>query len=242
MKNILLLTSTIKPKSDQPQLKLTDPQSRLEDYRNALAFYSNALKEGTIDRIVFVDNSGYDLKSLKESFPSTQIEWLSFYGLDYPPAYHRGYGEFALIDYAFANSDTLRALSPDDVIWKVTGRYIVKNLKRVICYAPKQFNLYCDIKKHWVDMGVMAWRFAGYKQLIEGVSENFKTEMAPELILARLIREQSKSGGIVTTFLWLPLMIGRRGTDGGHFQGKFTYLKFLAICCVNCLKLPFRRI
>src|SRR5271169_5201413 len=99
MKNTLLLTSTIKPNPNQPKLKLTNPEERLEDYRKALVFYTGALKEGIIDRIVFVDNSGFDLKCLSDDFPSSNIEWLSFFGLDYPTFYHRGYGEFKLIDY-----------------------------------------------------------------------------------------------------------------------------------------------
>jgi len=243
MKNILLLTATIKPNSNQPQLQLANPKERLEDYRKALIFYTKVLKEGVIDGIVFVDNSGFDLKNLSDSFPLENIEWLSFFGLDYPSSYHRGYGEFKLVDYAFANSASLRGLNESDTVWKVTGRYIVKNLKSVIFYAPRQFDLYCNIRNNWVDMGVMAWSIAGYEHFIKEVSENFKTAMAPELIMAQLILEQAKSrDGVVSGYYWMPLIIGRRGSDGGQFQGKFTFFKFLLLSCVNWLRLPFRDI
>jgi len=243
MKNILLLTSTIKPNPHQPQLKLVNPKERLEDYRMALVFYTQALTAGIIDGIVFVDNSGFDLKSLSDDFPSENIEWLSFFGINYPSSYHRGYGEFKLIDYAFSNSSTLQALNEGDTVWKVTGRYIVKNMASFIKYAPRQFDLYCDIKNAWVDMGIMAWSSAGYDYFIKGVSENFKTGMAPELIMAKLIGEQAKSrDGIVSNYYWMPLIAGRRGFDGGQFQGKFTYSKFLLVSSVNWLKLPFRDI
>lgn len=240
-KNILLLTATIKPNPNQPQLKLTNPQERLADYRKALIFYTNMLDEGVIDRLVFVDNSGFDLKCLSDDFPSKKIEWLSFFGLDYPSSYHRGYGEFKLIDYAFANSVTLNELSKGDVVWKITGRYIIQNLKSVIKYSPGQFDLYCDIKNNWIEMGIIAWSFTGYENFIRGMSENFKTSMAPELILAKLIMEQAKlRDGIVFNHYWMPLIIGRRGFDAGSFQGKFTYLKFLLISGVNWLRIPFR--
>jgi len=242
MKNILLLTSTIKPNSNQPQLKLTNPQERLEDYKNALKFYTEQLHKGVLDGIVFVDNSGFDLKCLSDEFLSKDIEWLSFFGLDYPSDYHRGYGEFKLIDYAFSNSSTLMRLNQNDIIWKVTGRYIVKNLESVLKYAPMQFDLYCDIKNNWVDMGVMAWSFAGYERLIKDMSENFKTGMPPELIMGKLIEDQAKSRYcVVTSYYWMPLVIGRRGFDGGQFQGKLTFLKFLLLSCVNWLRLPFRK-
>jgi hypothetical protein len=241
MKNILLLTSTIYPNPKQPQLRLTNPLDRLEDYRKALEFYTNALNESVIDRIIFVDNSGFDLKCLSENFSSNNIEWISYFGLDYPSTYHRGYGEFQLVDYAFANSYTLKDLDNRDIVWKVTGRYIIKNLKSVIRYAPRQFALYCDIKNNWVNMALMAWNVEGYKLFIKGVSENFKSDMPPELIMAKLIKEQSKSRkGVVTDYYWTPLIIARRGFDGVSFQGRFTYLKFILISCFKLLRLPFR--
>jgi hypothetical protein len=243
MKNILLLTATIKPNANQPDLNLTNPQERLEDYRRAMVFYADALKEGIIDGIVFVDNSGFELKTLSADFPSKNIEWISFYGLDYPSTYHRGYGEFKLIDFAFANSSVLKGLNESDRVWKVTGRYIIKNLKSIILYAPKKFELYCDIKNNWLDMALIAWSIKGYERSIRGMSENFKTGMAPELILSQLIKEEAKlNGGIVSSYFWMPLIIGRRGADGSQFQGKFTHLKFLLTSCVNWLKLPFRGI
>jgi hypothetical protein len=242
-KNILLLTSTIKPNANQPGLKLTNPDDRLEDYRKALVFYTKALNEGRIDGIVFVDNSGYDLKCLSDDFLLTNIEWISFHGLDYPSSYHRGYGEFKLVDYAFSNSIILKGLNQDDVVWKITGRYIVKNLKGIIKYAPRKFDLYCDIKKNWLDMGVMAWNSAGYAETIKGVSENFKTSMPPELIMSKLILAHPKlKRTIITNYYWKPLIIGRRGFDGGQFQGKFTHLKFLLLSSFNWLRLPFRGI
>lgn len=243
MKNILLLTATIRPNPNQPQLALIDPQERLEDYKKALMFYTEALKHGVIDEIVFVDNSGFDLKCLSEFFGSQNIEWLSYYGLDYPSTYHRGYGEFKLVDYAFENSEILKGLHAQDAIWKITGRYVVKNLKSVIKFSPRPFDIYCEIKKGWLEMGVLAWSIEGYKQVIYGVSENFKSEMPPELILAQLIEKRAKSRvGLVTEFYWNPLIIGRRGTNGSSFQGKFTGIKYLILSCLNWLRLPFRSI
>jgi hypothetical protein len=140
MKNILLLTSTIRPKANQPQLKLADPAERLKDYRKALEFYVRLVEAGTLDKIVYADNSGEDLRCLSSHFPADRIEWISNYDLDYDSSYHRGYGEFRLVDHAFSSSRTLASLAPEDRVWKVTGRYIVKNLSTVMALSPRRFD------------------------------------------------------------------------------------------------------
>jgi hypothetical protein len=91
-------------------------------------------------------------------------------------------------------------------------------------------------------MGVMAWNFTGYENIIKGACENFKTEMPPELIMGKIIGEFAKAeeGKVFMRFYWMPLIIGRRGFDGSHFLGRFTYIKFLLISCVNWMRLSLR--
>lgn len=243
MKNILLLTSTIRPKTDQPELAIANPDERLKDYRNALQFYSECLNEGVIDRIVYIDNSGYDLSCLSDQFTSDRIEWISFYDLDYPSDYHRGYGEFRLVDTAFSRSKTLAEMGKEDVLWKVTGRYIVKNLATVIKYAPKRLDLYCLIKKKiWAEMSLMAWSRRGYDMIIKGIWEQFATRKIPELILAEKMNGFDRSlCRIVTTYHWPPFIIGRRGANAVPYQGRFTPFKFALTVMYKWLALSFRR-
>jgi hypothetical protein len=179
-----------------------------------------------VDKIVFVDNSEFDLHRLSNRFQSENIEWLSFNGLDYPNTYHRGYGEFKLIDHAFSHSGFLRDMDDEDVVWKVTGRYIIKNLGNVIRFAPRKFDLYCDVKKNWVSMEIMAWNKSGYTTYIKGAWEGFTTKMAPELILVDSIKSKLGEGKVCMSYLWPPYIAGRRGTDGGNFIGRFTPIKF----------------
>lgn len=243
MKNILLLTSTIKPKTDQPELAIADPEERLKDYWNALEFYAAQLDAGVIDRIVYIDNSGYNLNCLSEQFTSDRIEWISFYDLDYPRDYHRGYGEFRLVDTAFSRSKTLAEIGESDILWKVTGRYIVKNLAIVIKYAPKQLDLYCLIKKKiWAEMSLMAWSRCGYDMIIKGIWEQFSTRKIPELILAEKLNSFDRSQcRIITTYHWPPFIIGRRGANAVPYQGRFTPIKFALTVIGKLAMLPFRR-
>src|SRR4051812_36686201 len=108
----LLLTATITPPPGATYLARTDPGARLRDYLWAFDFYVN-LPNKVIGRIVFVENSGGDLSELRrlaEQHPEKEIEFISFFGLDYPPEYGRGYGEFKLIDHAFDHSELLARL------------------------------------------------------------------------------------------------------------------------------------
>src|SRR4051812_46455771 len=123
----LLLTATIQPPPGVPALARTDPTLRLGDYLRALRFYA-ALVGPVFDKVVFAENSGYDLgvlqRAVHESGSSEFVEFVSCYGLDYPTQYGRGYGEMKLVDFAMANSLTLSRLRPADTVWKCTGRYI----------------------------------------------------------------------------------------------------------------------
>lgn len=241
IESIVLLTSTIQPKVDQPQLVLSNPLERLEDYRKALVFYSNLLNENIIQKIVFVDNSNYDLKGLMDEFSNPAIEFISFYGLDYSSSYHRGYGEFKLVDYAFEYASYLKNCDSSAVIWKVSGRYIVKNFKTVIKFTPKSFDLYLDTRKNWVEMSVMAWSKVGYHKVINNVCEEFKTGMAPELILAKKFKLAISNGAkIVNPFIWPTYLIARRGTDGKYFENRFTPIKFLIKAVVLFIIWPVR--
>jgi hypothetical protein len=226
-KNVVLLTATVTPRGDQTQLLIQDPSVRLGDYRTALAFYHRLLLDETIDGIVFAENSGFALNSLETEFPSTKIEWLGSYDLDYPNTFHRGYGEFRLIDDAMTRSSTVKQLGPRDHVWKITGRYQIKNLKRILATAP-QFDLYCDSSSVWTEMSVMAWTKLGYQQRLAGVWETFATGKAPELILAERLRVLSGAEDCiqVESLAWPPLIMGRRGTDGGEFTSRWGRMKF----------------
>lgn len=240
-KNILLLTSTIKPNPDQPELNLTDPNDRLEDYKRALDFYSYLLGRGVVDNIVFVDNSGFDLKILSEQFKSNDIEWISFYGLDYPGHYHRGYGEFKLIDYAFKNSDTLQNIKDNDAVWKITGRYVVRNLKNFIRMAPGHFDIYCNTRNVWTELSVISWNRSGYEKWIKGIWEKFATGKVPELTLCEFLKEKSTTArGIIMKYYWPAYIIGRRGSDGTNFKGRFTPIRFGLNLFKKAIVRPFR--
>ncbi|MEO0406176.1 MAG: hypothetical protein AAF289_02380 [Cyanobacteria bacterium P01_A01_bin.135] len=228
-KNLIFLTATITPKPGVPNLKRTDPEQRLQDYAKAFSFYLDQV--GTCcDGIVFVENSNSDVSLLRnlaeEKGLVDQVEFIVFQGLDYPVHYDRGYGEFRLLDYGMSASELIKQF-PDcrTVIWKVTGRYIVRNLCQAISSQPQSFDLYCNCRnypKHWVDTYFMAWTPEGYETCFRDVYHRLKTNVpgipsgiaAEELFRSwveqRFIKENAK---VVKRFRVTPAIEGTRGAD-----------------------------
>ena len=168
---LVLLTATITPPAGVPALERTDPADRLDDYRRALTFYLG-LPGAAVDRIVFAENSGTDLRPLEEVVErigaDKDAELLSFHGLDYPIEHGRGVGETRLIDTALERSRLLRALGEQELFWKVTGRLRFTNLDRLIASTPPNCDLYADFRRlprQWIDTRVVACTPGAFRDL-----------------------------------------------------------------------------
>jgi hypothetical protein len=241
--NILLLTATIRPKQGQPDLVLHDVDERLAEYRAALAFYASLAERGVIDHIVFADNSGFDLTLLSAQVSSPHIEWIGCYDLDYPTHYHRGYGEFRLIDWAWATSATLRAAGEADMVWKVTGRYIVANLPLFLRCCPPAVDLYANVSKDWMSMEIFGSSRRGYDAVLRGLAARYKVGIPPELTMAQIIRSGDHARcRVETRFHWPVDLVGRRGSDGSRFRGRLAPLRHVLRVAESAILLPLRRL
>jgi hypothetical protein len=235
MGNTLVLSATITPPPGVPDLQRTDPQQRIGDYARALDFYCR-LPETFIRRIVFIENSATDLTPLREvvskANASGRVEFVSFDGLDHPPQYGRGYGEFKLLDYAMEHSHTLKSVSDTERLWKVTGRYRVLNLVDLIRSAPQGFALYCDMRDFpipWVDLRVFGVTLAGYRRLLRGVYSHLREDvnhMPPEQYLRPVIERLKTSHPIVSVFRRELRIDGIRGMDGQNYSSGVNLLKY----------------
>ena len=173
MKNYLLMTATVTPPAGEAVLTRVDPLLRLTDYLQAFKYYLSD-EITAIDGIIFVDNSNHALEEIRllaQNYQGhKQIEILSFYGLDYPIEYNRGYGELKLIEYAYENSHLMQAMQDTDRFWKVTGRLKVMTLNKIINSAPAYFELCADFRasRNQVDTRLIAFNMIGYKKYIYG--------------------------------------------------------------------------
>lgn len=223
-RNILLLTATIKPNANQSGFVLANAKERLSQYIQALEYYIHAKSSGYIDAIVFVDNSGYDISDIKQKYGSDDVEIISFYGLDYPEEYHRGYGEMTLIVKAYELSKLLQNVTKHDHVWKITGRYTIKNINCVIRFSEYSFDVLCKLTKNWMAMEIFSWSQKGFSELIRSLPEHLKSRMPPEIIIPNLLKNK-KNNIVVSSVIYPPYISGVRGSDGKPFIGRFGLIR-----------------
>ncbi len=221
-KHILLMTATITPHHAR-NLARTDPVARLKDYDDALGFYL-----GLIDRplhgIVFVENSDSDVTTLRELVASRglteRVEFLCNYGVHLYAEKGRAHGEFKLLDYAMTSSIMVIEAGVNHVVWKITGRYMVKNLASIITSAPRGFDAYVDMKDHprrWMDMRLMAWTSHGYDRIFRGVADDLDSE-THEMHMRDYLPKRAQGARLVQRFSKEPFIDGVRGWDNGNYS------------------------
>lgn len=108
-------------------VKRDDPLERFNDYRWAL---NKWVSYGGIDKLIFVENSGYDISELQRivdesNMPKHAVEFLSYDGQDFPRELGKGFGETLNFEHVIRNSTIL---SPDDRLIRNNGRYYVENM------------------------------------------------------------------------------------------------------------------
>jgi hypothetical protein len=131
---VIFLTGCINP-NGMSFTKLLDPDVRLKQYIAAIKFYLN----NTNLKIVFVDNSGVNLKSyFDDSLYNSRLEILSFLGNNYPKNLGKGYGEMLILEYALKSSVFI---AKADFIFKITGRLQVRNIKALVNQYEKNLDL-----------------------------------------------------------------------------------------------------
>lgn len=232
--NILLMTATITP-TNSPSLVRTDPALRLEDYRQALDFYIGHLgtdkKKGAIDSIIFCENSNSDVSALqalaRERGVGNQVEFIANYGDQSCPGKDRTLGENVLTDYVVDVSRLIREAGDQAVVWKITGRYQVVNLPQMVRTAPKNFEVYCDMRKrpmHWMDLRFIAWTPRGYNRMLRNMAARFGTEPKEPLMFDYMAALDDST--VVKRYRREPLVHGVRGWNGVYYAKGIGLVKY----------------
>jgi hypothetical protein len=106
------------------------------------------------------------------------------------------------------------------VVWKITGRYMVKNLASIIASAPRGFDAYVDMKDHprrWMDMRLMAWTSPGYDRIFRGVADDLDSR-THEIHMRDYLPKRAQGARLVPRFAKEPLIDGVRGWDNGNYS------------------------
>ncbi len=137
---VILLTACVNPQG-MAFTRLQDSNIRLNQYKAAINFYLN----NTDKQIIVAENTGYDFTNdFKEYVENNRLECLTFDGNNYNKILGKGYGEALIINYVLNNS---RLIEKNDLIIKITGRYIVSNIVQILSYIRNENYIYVNISK-----------------------------------------------------------------------------------------------
>lgn len=147
---VLLLTASIRPNSRLIEETVGDARSREADYAHCLTHYLETIPR--LWRVVFVDNSGWDLSVLRAAAersarPSTEVELLSVDGNDFPGDLGKGWGEGELLRRALDQSRLLKAAPR---FAKMTGRHLLFNLAEIVERTAAGYDMVCDLRDHGI--------------------------------------------------------------------------------------------
>ncbi len=234
------MTATITPPPNAPGLKRSDPAVRMQDYLDAFEFYLS-LPDDAVDRVVLLENSDTDLTPFRELAArrkgAKRIELLGFQANDHDPNLGKGYGEFRMLDIGLERSILLKEPTP---MWKVTGRLRIRNLARLVRFAPSGYQVYCDLRyvpifadrisgNRWMDLRLASWTPAGYDRYLRGKYPELRNysrpggNIGPEDYLYARMREAiacQPDHGIVPRFRIQPIIEGFGGNHNLSYQSR----------------------
>lgn len=159
----LLMTASVNTRG-MKNACFTD-EEREDMYAKTLQIYINKLLtnvSGSGYKLVFVENSGWDLIRIQNKIQiddRSQIEFISLDPTVFDISKGKGYNELLLIKLAINQS---RFISESKAFLKVTGRYPIYNIQYFLDEASRLFfskgiDLYIDIKDHkiydWLHLG-----------------------------------------------------------------------------------------
>lgn len=140
----LLLTATIDPGATL-FVERRDPQIRMNDYLFALEAW---LSCAATRRVVFCENSGFDLSPLARLAARHRdciAEFISFRGNDAGAVRGKGYSELRLIEHAMR---TTNLLGDSEIVIKCTGRLTVRNAVPLFkAIAAANFDIMCPLAR-----------------------------------------------------------------------------------------------
>jgi len=144
-KNCLLMTSSINVDKRMPYHLHINNNERIKQYLDAILFY---VTKSEFSDIIFCDWSWYPINKFRYLVGLARIYWKRFEILwfkndqDEVVKRGKGYGEGKIIEYALHHSLLLKE---NNCFFKVTGRYIVKNINRIIRNESDKENIFFRI-------------------------------------------------------------------------------------------------
>jgi hypothetical protein len=121
----------------------SNPDERINDYKESLRCW---IENKAVQNIIFIENSGFDLSVFREianqAIPKKNIEFISVQKNDFPRRFGKGYGEILTLIELLNRSNQIRETKR---FIKVTGRYYIKNIEKIINGFSVGTSIYCNL-------------------------------------------------------------------------------------------------
>lgn len=230
---LLLMTGTIRPATGARELVRTNVEDRIADYRIALTHNVELLRQGVIKGLIFAENSGFGMEPFFDLVPDADIRGrveLISYDAKQSPTETRFMGEINLLQTALNRSRLFDATS-DGHIWKVTGRYIVRNLRSILGHSEGDYDmiLHCrDYPMRYVDFGLVGFRCSAAAAIVDRIASVERLEQLDERVVRSMIDDGQLEGFAIRPRLsHIPDFAGIRGSDNRSYQGVRYRLRYM---------------
>lgn len=229
---LLTLTACINVDSHIASLSRVDPKEREQDYARTLHAYLGD-EHRSVGGVLFIENSNADLSRLQQLAREANsrripVEFVSLDDAALDTRNYKGYREYRALDQALNQS----AVAKQFPYWvKVTGRYYIKNLNRILARLRLPFDMACDLKDHYLlgyhyqsfDTGLTVYHQDFYRQRVQGlykaVDEEDYSSNWLENILYRLARQTMVEGmRVIPRFPCTPRVSGFAGHHNKNFD------------------------
>lgn len=218
----LILTSTIDP-GGMIYTKRSNVKQRIRDYTISFEYWNDC---DFFNKIIFCDNSNHPLTFIhdivRKKSSSKKIEILSYDGNSNKLS-GKGYGEIEILEYVYANS---RIINEGDIIYKLTGRYIVRNIAD-FQYESHQDNIIaCNMNyyRNWTDSRffISGYQFIPKYLFPRKTQIDDKTDNNLEDVLAESITDSLSEGYKLDIFKTCPVIEGFSGGKNKKISNSMT--------------------
>jgi hypothetical protein len=206
---VVVISACIDPSNGSIEVSRSDPSIRLQDYISGLRFWLN-ISDRRLDKIVFIENSGYPLDALQElahvSNPlNKQVEFISLCCNEYPEGVHYGYAELNMLDEAFKLS---KLLDRSSYLIKATGRLTFPTILRLLDRLNDDYIFAVDCRNNklfvpcpqvFTTTQLMIFSTSFYRKYLLNLKAGLSKDMVciETLIYNKLITFQGEKGAIL---------------------------------------------
>lgn len=234
MKRVLLITTAIDPKV-MDAVKNIEESVRIDQLNQSLIKILYCLEDLSI-KIYIIDGTGYDLRNKIDSEISENYDITTDYCIPCSENKTKSTAESYLL--SFWSNKYQSEISGEDMVMKITGRYFISNLRRIIKALPDEFFYMTSISKNinLVQTVFFRTKFSRMQKIIKYLELNANNHEPFEKTVGDYIFNECKFN---YKRVLMPVYIAQSGTSGKRHELNFKYrlIQIISRCRNLCIEL-----